>query len=148
MKLIHIPLSRSTVQHKAFIASARSAVALGLVARSGIIPRHSQRAGDFPPGLRYRRVALAMDHRCNPKELPQKLSGHNPRVFELPFLREVTSANAPSEMYRYAAVPKSNRPVSPEVKHPSTPKIALTELGWTDPVAAYSKHAKEDWLSS
>ena len=67
------------------------------------------------------------------------MSGHNPRVFELPFLRKVTSANAPSELYRYAAVPKSNHPVSPEVKPPSPPKTALTELGWTDPVATYSK---------
>ena len=79
-----------------------------------------------------------------PRELPQKLSGHNPRVFEPPFLRKVTSANAPSELYRYAAVSKSHRLVSPEVKPPSPPKIAQTELGWTDPVATYSKHAKEE----
>ena len=84
-----------------------------------------------------------------PRELPQKLSGHNPRVFEPPFLRKVTSANAPSELYRYAAVPKKNRPVSPENRPPSAPRIELTELGWTDPIAAYSKcMPKKSWLSS
>ena len=82
-----------------------------------------------------------------PRELPQKLSGHNPRVFEPPFLRKVTSANAPSEMYRYAAVPKRNRPVSPE-KPPSAPRSELTDWVGQTQLQHTQNAPKKSWLSS
>ena len=77
-----------------------------------------------------------------PRELPQKVGGHNPKVFG-PFHRKLTPADAPSEQHRQQPVPasKSNRPLS----HPAPASSArLTELGWTDPIAAYSMIAKEE----
>ena len=78
-----------------------------------------------------------------PRELPRKASGHNVYVFGAPYYRKLTSLQAPSEQYWQAVVEvkqNSNRPVSPS----APPKTDLTALGWTDPVAAYSKCAKEE----
>ena len=49
--------------------------------------------------------------------------------------------DAPSEMRNQppATQPKSNKPRSPP-----RGAISLTELGWTDPIASYSKYAKEE----
>ena len=83
-----------------------------------------------------------------PREIPSRDGGHNPRLWQAPFHRKPTPLDAPSEMRNQtiatqpsqpAAQPKSNKPRSPP-----RGAISLTELGWTDPIASYSKYAKDE----
>ena len=76
-----------------------------------------------------------------PREIPQKEGGLNPRLFKAPYWRKETPSTAASEQWHQVPVPKGsrNKPLSPP-----RPKVVLTQLGWADPIALYSKIAKEE----
>ena len=76
-----------------------------------------------------------------PRELPHKVGGHNPKVFGPPFHRKLTPLCDPSEQHSQApaTTSKHNRLISP-----TTAPARQTQLGWTDPLAAYSGIAPEE----
>ena len=74
---------------------------------------------------------------------PPKKGGLHPVLFGPPYYRKETPITAPSELHNLQASTstnsRSNRPVSPTAR----PRDQ-TQLGWTDPLAAYSKIAPDE----
>ena len=76
-----------------------------------------------------------------PREIPQQQGGLNPYLFKAPYWRKETPSTAASEQWHQVPVPKGsrNKPLSPP-----RPKVVQTQLGWADPIALYSKIAKDE----
>ena len=69
-----------------------------------------------------------------PREIPSKQGGLHPALFGPPYFRKEATTTST----------RSNRPVSPTAKPKDTSKVNLTELGWVDPIATYSKTARDE----